>query len=260
MLNSRQIVLDTNITKKKPSTVGKVTGDVSCPFCEISTGKGDNVIIGRKNKIIWMENKFPMLKDAYQTVLVETDNCIDDLSTYSFEHAVDLFRFALEKRYELLSTGAYKEVLFFKNHGVLSDSSVHHAHMQLVGLKEHQWSTKEVKESLEGFEVHREDRVQVNVSATPLGEFYEFNVTWEKEDDSFKWVHWVQTIIRYIKTFKNGKMSDYNLAFYEIEGMRILKIIPRKPISVYFLGYGLKQTPNDMEQIANEIRKFEKEN
>lgn len=256
MENKKTILFDTSMASKKPRTVGLNEEASDCQFCKTEKMMKTNVVLAKQGKFLWVENKYPILKNTYQTVLLETDTCEEDLTTYSLEYAKELFKFALEKRKELLSVYGFKEVLFFKNHGALADASIKHAHMQLVGLTNNQLSLEEIQKTTKGYTIYEAEGLQVNVSDIPLSEFYEFNICWEKQNVSYDFVYWVQTIIRYLEHFKDGKFQDYNFSFYEFKDTYTIKIFPRKPASLYLLAYGLKQLPNDIQKVALEVRKY----
>ena len=65
-----------NISKQKPNSI--LNSDTICPFCnrEMLTE-----ILVDSNDILLVLNKYPTIVDAFQTVLIETDDCDSDFST-----------------------------------------------------------------------------------------------------------------------------------------------------------------------------------
>jgi len=256
MTNKYSIILNTAASKNKPNTVVSKTG--VCPFCDDRKPliSQDGLMLEDRGKMFWAENKFPLLENTYQTLIVETNNCGESFATYDLKYATELFKFIFECRDKMLNMNKFKEVIFFKNHGVYSDSSISHSHSQLVGLKEQTYSHSEIEGSLEGPIVFKNSKLRVTVSSIPRAEFYEFNVVWNKEHADDEYVYWVQGLIKYLSIFKNGKFTSYNLVFHETSTENIIKVVPRKPNSIYYIGFGIRQTPNDITQIAEEIRQY----
>lgn len=258
-MNSKySIALNTQNSKNKPNTV--VNGAVSCPFCDDRKPLivKDGLMLEDKGQMFWAGNKFPLLEDTYQTLIVETNKCGESLATYSLDYAKQLFNFIFKCRDKLIQTNKYKEVIFFKNHGLHSDSSIAHSHSQLIGLHNMSYDYQEIEDSIEGPMVYHNEDFLVTVSKVPRAEFYEFNVVWSKEDNSQQYVEWVQTLIKYLAVFKGGRFNSYNLVFHETNTKNIIKVVPRKPNSIYYVGFGIRQTPVDTEQVADEIKTFSK--
>ena len=91
-------------------------------------------ILATEGSIIWLK-KFPTLKDTFQTVLIETDNCEDHIATYTEEHMRSLIRFSIKHWLNLQKNEEFTSVILYKNHGPFSGGSLHHAHMQIIGMK-----------------------------------------------------------------------------------------------------------------------------
>ena len=62
------------------------------------------------------KNKFPTLKDTFQTVLIETDNCEDHIATYTEEHMKSLIRFSIKHWLDLQKNEEFTSVILYKNH------------------------------------------------------------------------------------------------------------------------------------------------
>lgn len=256
MSSKYSITLNTAASKNKPNTVVSKNG--VCPFCNDKKPLilQDGLMLEDRGEMFWAENKFPLLENTYQTLIVETNKCGESIATYDLTYAKELFKFIFECRDKMLNMNKFKEVIFFKNHGVYSDSSISHSHSQLVGLKDQTYSHSEIEDSLNGPVVFEDNNLRVTVSSIPRAEFYEFNVVWNKEHTNEDYVYWVQGLIKYLTVFKHGKFSSYNLVFHETTTENIIKVVPRKPNSIYYIGFGIRQTPNDILQIAEEISQY----
>lgn len=260
MMFKESIELNTKKASIKPNTVADKS--IKCPFCKTEQLKKENKVLGEKGNLLWFENKFPLFEnDIYQTLILETNKCNHDFTNYSLEYAKEVLEFALEKREELKKTGLYKQVILFKNHGFYADSSIAHAHMQIVACKKPEYNEEKFEQHTYGPIVLSNDELTVTVSEIPYSEFYEFNVIWKKQQEKDKrkvdYIKWIQTIIRFFQVFKNGRFNtSYNLAFHETKDQYICKIIPRRANSVYFVGYGFHQSPNDVDQIAKDLHNF----
>ena len=68
-------------------------------------------------------------------MLIETDNCEDHIATYTEEHMRSLIRFSVKHWLDLQKNEEFKSVILYKNHGPFSGGSLHHAHMQIIGMK-----------------------------------------------------------------------------------------------------------------------------
>lgn len=253
------LTLLTSFQKNRPKTVGNKTVK-NCPFCQKEELFKTNKVL-EDNSFLWIENRYPYLKGTYQTVIIESDSCENDFTNYSIEYAHALLEFCMNKREEWKNSKLFRDVLLLKNHGVQSDSSIHHAHMQLVGLYDSEYNSKGFESSVKGPVVFENEGVCVTVSAIPQAEFYEFNVKWSKEEKTSLYVEWIQHLIRFVFYFQNGKYDSYNLAFHSNDTHHFVKVIPRKPNSIFYLGYGLKQSPDNTQDVAKEIYNlFQKKN
>ena len=104
----------------------------------------------------------------------------------------------------------------------------------------------------EGLDVWRRGRVHVTISTDPVMGFFEVNVICpqglahgnapEDIEDTNRFADALQTVVRYVlNEHHGGRASSYNLFFYHIEGMPIVKALPRWVVSPYFVGYRLAQ-------------------
>ena len=72
---------DINIGKSKPENI--VHREVACPFCDVKSLKN---IIEIKNDMILLENKYQVLQEAYQLLIIEGSECNADIPDYTLEH------------------------------------------------------------------------------------------------------------------------------------------------------------------------------
>lgn len=85
--------------------------------------------------MIWLANRFPTLKDTKQTVIIESDDHQGDVANYSAEYNCKLMKFSLACFDKMNQSEEFRSVLWYKNFGPMSNGSLSHPHMQIVGLK-----------------------------------------------------------------------------------------------------------------------------
>ena len=85
--------------------------------------------------MILLENKYQVLQEAYQLLIIEGSECNADIPDYTLEHMQELMHFSINHWLNIINSKKYKTVLFFKNHGPLSGGTMRHPHMQIVGIK-----------------------------------------------------------------------------------------------------------------------------
>jgi len=250
MLSQTQLHFNSIIGKEKIANYAHL--NEKCPFCDRSALTN---IIAEDGSIILVENKYPVLHDTYQTVLIESNDCHGDISTYPPKHLHRLFRFAVEKWLAMEYSGEYASVLFFKNHGPYSGGTIEHPHMQLVGLKHLDYHCFIKSEHYEGITIREKKGVVFNVSTKPRVGFFEFNVLIAENDlDSIdELADCVQVAAHYVLNHFNRHCSSYNLFFYHHEHKLIAKLVPRFITSPLFIGYSIPQVSDRIEQVAGEV-------
>ena len=129
--NINLIKFDTDIGSTKPENI--IHSENDCPFCDVEHLTD---IIDTDGDIIFLKNKYNVVKGADQFVLIEGSECSVDMPDYSNEHMRRVIRLGLKYWKRLLECGKYEEVLFFKNFGPMSGGTIRHPHMQLVGFPE----------------------------------------------------------------------------------------------------------------------------
>lgn len=231
-----------NIGVKKPDSIKNK--EVKCPFCD-----RENLtdIIDTLDSIIYLKNKFPTLEDTFQTVIIESDDCDGDPSKYTIEHLTNLLTFAIKKWDELDSTGEYKSIIFYKNHGPLSGGTISHPHMQIVGLKNIDYNKKISEEYFKGITISSHFGSQLNISTHPIMGFREFNIIIDDTEYIPQMAIYLHIVTHYLLNHFYKGMDSYNLFFYKWAGKIICKVIPRFVVSPLFIGYSISQVSNQLE-------------
>ncbi|WP_400164188.1 DUF4931 domain-containing protein [Brevibacillus sp. TJ4] len=241
---------DMYIGRKKPESVRN--RETACPFCDRDSLTG---VLEQRGSMMWLINKYPVLQDTYQTVLIETDDCDGDWSVYSREHAQALLAFGVEKWLELESSGSFCSVLFFKNHGPYSGGSIRHPHMQIVGLNEYDYR-QQVKESdFTGVKIDGDAGVELNLSTHPRAGFFEYNVVLTDRDRLDAMAAYLQILAHWVLTCVNPHFQSYNFFFYRQGETLIAKVVPRFVTSPLFIGYGIPQVANNLDEVVREMKK-----
>jgi len=248
-MSKTHLFFHTEIGRQKPNSIRNK--EQACPFC---AREKLTDIIAVDGPIIFLKNKFPVLDNTFQTVLIETDECDSELSVYSKEHLHRLIRFGLTQWLKMIESGEYKSVIFFKNHGPYSGGSIAHPHMQIVGLKEIDYHEKVVASDFEGLTIHEQNGTIFSISTAPRIGFYEFNVKLGDIMDISAFANYIQTATHYILNNFPFKMNSYNLFFYHHENEIYAKIVPRGVTTPIFIGYFIPQVPNNIEWMKNDIK------
>jgi ATP adenylyltransferase/5',5'''-P-1,P-4-tetraphosphate phosphorylase II len=248
-MNETHLKFNTSIGVKKPNSIREK--EQSCPFCEREKLTD---ILAVEDNIILLKNKFPVLENTLQTVLIETDDCSGDISTYSIEHLEKLLAFGLKHWLEMENSGRFKSVLFFKNHGPLSGGTIAHPHMQIVGLHEVDYTENAREEEFEGLAIDQKGKTLFTISTAPKIGFYEFNVRFGGMDEIGAFAAYIQTAVRYILDGFPFKCSSYNLFFYKLGDDIFAKAVPRFVTTPIYIGYSIPQVPNNLEWMREDIR------
>ena len=123
-----------DLGKTKPDTVHR--DEKYCPFCDVAHLKN---VMEKRGPMIWLENAYPVLKDSWQTLIIESDDCDGEFSSYTPEYALKLIQFGLEKWQQVKDMGKFRSVVFYRNHGYMSGGTIHHPHSQIVGFKDYDY-------------------------------------------------------------------------------------------------------------------------
>ena len=242
---------NTSIGVKKPENIRNK--QQACPFCERDQLTD---LLAMDGPIILLKNKYPVLENAYQTVLIETDDCHAELSTYSKDHLHRLIKFGIKHWLEMEETGRYRSVIFFKNHGPLSGGTLAHPHMQIVGLNDIDYKEKVTHEMFEGLLIAEEECTRFTLSTKPRVGFYEFNI--EMNDSSYQepFSDYLQIAVHYILNHFPFKATSYNVFFHHIDDKIYAKVVSRFVTTPLYIGYGLPQVPSNLEWMANEVKRI----
>lgn len=238
-----------HIGQAKPESI--INTGAKCPFCDRAGLTG---IIDQSQELLLIENKYHVLQDSYQTVLIETTRCDSDISEYSKEHLYRLMRFGTRHWLSMIESGKFEAVLFFKNHGPLSGGTIRHPHMQIVGLKSANYHVMYDPKEFTGLPIDRKDGVEFNISTYPRIGFSEFNIVTDDNTKLEQMADYLQAGIRYLLSHFNHRCRSYNLFFYYVDGLIRVKIMPRFATSPLYIGYNIHLVPNNLEQIAQDLQ------
>ncbi|MGT2929561.1 DUF4931 domain-containing protein [Streptococcus dentasini] len=247
---NQPLIFNPRIAKHKPSNQDR------CPFCAIDSLEK---IIAQEDDMIWLDNKYPVLENTYQTLIIESSQHLGDIATYSKEHNRKLFAFALQAWQQLEDSQRFKTVALFKNFGPLSGGSLRHPHMQVIGFEEIDAYETIKPDNLDGHLVcqQTDNQARVTISQQPLSSFSEFNVSIDSYRALNQLADTVQQVVQYLmQVYLGGRCESYNLFFYHLEEGLVCKIVPRFVTSPYLIGYHLKQI-NDPERIAQEVAELQ---
>ncbi|MFB6467493.1 DUF4931 domain-containing protein [Cytobacillus sp. Hz8] len=244
------LLFKTSIGKEKPDSIRNK--EISCPFCATNQLNG---IIDVYDSMILLKNKYPVLEDSFQTVLIETDDCHGEISRYSKEYLMKLLQFGIRHWLAMEESGEYQSVLFFKNHGPLSGGSIAHPHMQIVGLKEIDYKENVHPRDFEGFLIHEEEGVTFKISDQPRIGFTEMNVKMNDLRGIQHFAFFLQIATHYTLNAFPYHCSSYNIFFYHMDHQIFAKIVPRFVTTPIYIGYSIPQVPDNLEWMVHDIQK-----
>lgn len=248
-MKNRHLYFNTSIGVQKPENIRNK--EQPCPFC---AREQLTDILAVEGSIIFLKNKYPVLENAYQTVLIETDDCHAELSTYPKEHLHRLLKFGLKQWHEMEDSGLYESVIFFKNYGPLSGGTIAHPHMQIIGLTDLNYKEKIDENAFCGITIKEEKGTALCLSTKPRIGFYEFNVQMHEDSYTEEFGVYLQTAAHYILHYFPFKSTSYNIFFYHINKKIYAKIVPRFVTTPIYIGYGLPQVPNNLEWMAEQVK------
>jgi hypothetical protein len=252
-VTSRQIhlVFDTKIGGTKPVTV--VDNGLKCPFCCRDELEG---IIAEDGPIVLVANKYPVLRDTFQTVLIETDDCTAELSLYPKDHLHRVIRFGTEKWLDMIAGGEFASVLFFKNHGPSSGGTICPPHMQIVGLRHLDYTANIPPASLEGIVISRDGGVELAIADKPLVGFVELNLKLAGLGHLDRLADYLQICAHYFLNHFNRYCNSYNIFFYHIGGQITAKVMPRFATSSIYIGYAIPQLSTRINDVAADLKRI----
>lgn len=250
-MNNRHIKFLLDVGEKKPNNI--LNKDVECPFCHREALID---IIDEEYPFILLKNKYTVLENSYQTVLIETEDCDSNMSMYEKDYMRRLLKFAVKHWFNMELNGEYKSVILFKNHGHYSGGSIKHSHMQIVGFKDIDYKELIVQEDFEGILIKENSGCILNISTKPKSVFTEFNIIIEDINNLDAMADTIQVITHYILNNYPVKCHSFNLFFYHLKNQIICKVTPRFVASPLFIGYGILQISSNLDIMVEEIKKI----
>jgi ATP adenylyltransferase/5',5'''-P-1,P-4-tetraphosphate phosphorylase II len=248
-MRTTHLYFNSLIGSQKPENI--TNQDTACPFCDPSALVD---ILDRDGDIILLKNKYPVLEDAMQTVLIETANCNSELSVYPKQHLYRVLRFGIRHWLEMEKDPAFASVIFYKNHGPFSGGTIRHPHMQIVGLDKIDYRQQIKPEYFVGECIDIKHGVALNLSTLPRIGFFEFNIVGKTLDQLEQTADYIQTIAHYILNHFHRRCKSYNLFFYRVNDSVAIKLTPRFVTSPLFVGYAIPQLPNRLLDVVAEVR------
>jgi ATP adenylyltransferase/5',5'''-P-1,P-4-tetraphosphate phosphorylase II len=240
---------NSHLSRQKPESIKNRS--TACPFCDRDSLEE---VLAERGAILLVKNKYNVLQDTFQTVLIESDDCDANLTTYSKEHLYKLFEFGVEQWLEMERSGEFASVMFFKNHGPFSGGSIHHPHMQIIGLYKMDYMMHTKPEHFQGLVIERKRGIECNLSTYPRAGFYEFNIVLEEMDQLHKMADYIQMLTDYLLHHFHFHCNSFNLFFYRMEGRIMVKVVPRFVTSPLFVGYSIPQVSNNLEEMIAAIK------
>ena len=250
-MNINLIKFNTDIGKTKPENI--VNKNNSCPFCDVENLTD---IIDTDEDIIFLKNKYLVIEDSDQFVLIEGKDCDSDMPNYSKNHMRRVIKMGLKHWKKLLDSGKYEEVLFFKNFGPMSGGTIRHPHMQIVGFPKLKSELLFDEAELGGLIIAKENGVELNISNCPRVGFGELNVIVEHGGNLDTLADFLQIGVHYLTNVFRKNLHSYNIFFYHRDGKIFAKMMPRFATSPYFVGYNIHFLPRNIESIAEEVREI----
>ena len=210
------LIFDIALGQTKPNSMHNRDGH--CPFCEPSQLTD---ILDTSGSIIWLMNKYPVLKHTWPTVIIETPPHVHtEYSKLPLLDAVHILEFGRMKWEEVKSD----------------------PHSQIIGLEDYDYREDIHREHFEGWLIYEKDGLRITLSNRPIHGFFEFNMRFDPQLDTSILAKYLQRILRYVLEGFSKYVKSYNLFFYDInDGYHYLKIVPRYITSPLFIGYGISQ-------------------
>jgi hypothetical protein len=126
--------------------------------------------------------------------------------------------------------------------------------MQIVGLENYDYSKSVKKEYFEGIVIDQKQGVTLNISTKPKIGFYEFNIILPNRKNINRMADYIQIMVRFLLHDFHKDLTSYNLFFYLVDDQIMVKIVPRFPVSPFYVGYSIPQVPNQLELTREKIR------
>ena len=243
------LYFNSQIGSQKPESI--TNKETACPFCD-REALAD--IIDQDGDILLVKNKYPVLEDTFQTVLIETSDCASELSIYPKDRLYRVLQFGIRHWLAMENDPSFTSVIFYKNHGPCSGGTIRHPHMQIVGLKNIDYRQHLKPDYFIGEILDEQHGVSLNLSTLPKIGFFEFNIVGDTLTQLEQTADYLQTIAHYILNHFHRSCKSYNIFFYHINGSVAVKLVPRFVTSPLFIGYAIPQLPSRLTNVALEIR------
>lgn len=245
------LIFKPEVARKKPETI--LHKNTVCPFCDVANLTN---ILKKSGNIIWLLNKYQMLEDTWQTVIIESAKHDGDFSNYSPEENQKIIEFAVAAWDKIVAEKKYKSVVLYKNYGPLSGGSLSHPHMQIVGFTKMDIYDDVREANLEGHPIYENAGVSLNISSAPIMGPLEMNICLEDPTRMDTFAKIIQKSVQYVlEDCFDGSCDSYNLFFYKNKNKQtVAKVMPRFVVSPYFVGYKLSGISD-----AKEFRTVEQE-
>lgn len=244
------IGFDVTLGSQKPENI--IDRAAACPFCDVAHLTD---IIATDGDIILLRNKYNVIKSADQFVIIESHDCHADMPSYSREHMRRLIRFGLSHWKQMIASGRYEAVLFFKNYGPLSGGTIRHPHMQLIGFPELRTDLLFSPVEFDGITIMEKNGVILNASTCPRVGFGELNILPHEDADVDTLADFIQISVDYMMHYFNKRCNSYNIFFYHGGTRFYVKVMPRFATSPLFIGYNIHFLPNNLERIVEEMKR-----
>ena len=246
---------NTEIGRQKPENI--IHRDTACPFCETDKLTG---IIATDGDIILLKNKYNVIEEADQFVLIEGKDCSADIPTYTSDHMHRLIAFGMEHWERMRTSGKYASVLFFKNYGPCSGGTIRHPHMQLVGFPAFHQELAFRRTEFDGLTVDERDGVALNFSTQPRVGFWELNIVPQDAGATETIADYIQIAVDFFMNAFRRRLTSYNIFFYNDGADIFIKILPRFATSPMFIGYNIRLLPSNLAEMRNQMRAIYFEN
>ncbi len=241
------IEFDPRVAATKPRTAKKDP----CPFCN---REALTDILETRGDMIWLMNKYPVMNDTWQTILVESAECCSDIVTYERDEWRDIMAFGIEKWQETEARRDFVSVIYYRNFGPLSGGSIRHPHSQIIGFRRHDYRNAVTVSNLDGDVVMENEDVRCTLSSCPIGSLHEINVRLLRPEGIPTMADAVRHAVRWACSPGGWNYNSYNLFFYDL-GAIYCKIVPRAVTSPFFHGYRLAQVlvPAERQRLIEDL-------
>ncbi|WP_025728988.1 DUF4931 domain-containing protein [Atopobacter phocae] len=248
-LKKVMLTFDPMISSKKPNDV---VGESSCPFCSYTDMEN---LIKEDGSRLWVNNKYPTIKEVNQTVIIESD--AHDFRMYEAESCElnQLFKFIMSCWRQFDEWPSNLQTVFLKNQGIHSGSSLNHPHLQLLGFKEDVGSLY-MPSDFEGIVVKETDQLFITVSTQPICGYIELNLRVHQDAAINSWTNDLMGLVRFAVGYRDPSHPSYNIFGWKIDEYYQFKVVPRFVTSAYYIGFRLSQvfSTDQLIQIAEDLK------